>query len=72
MKIVDKTTEQNITFDSLKPGDVFQSEDSYFWIKTKSFDDCKSNAINLENGEAGFFEMNELVTPFPNAKLVIN
>ncbi len=70
MKIVDNS-EATVTFDSLECGNVFKDDIGYFWIKTEEIEN-KCNAIDLKDGEAGSFEMNQFVIPLPNAKLVID
>lgn len=69
MKIVN-TQENTVTFGSLKNGDVFKCDNSHFWIKVQVIDGI-INAIDLEEGEPGFFKDNGTVIPLPNARLVI-
>lgn len=66
MKIV-----TNVTFGSLKYGDVFKSDSGYFWMKIQKIEEY--NAIALDDGEPGFFEENsESIIPLPHARLVID
>jgi hypothetical protein len=69
MKIVNNQ-EKEITFGSLKYGDVFKSDNGYFWIKMQGVEGF--NALDLEEGEPGFFENSETVIPLPNTRLVID
>jgi hypothetical protein len=70
MKISYNNPKDIVHFYSLNYGDVFRSEAGYTYIRVDG--DLKINSVELEKGLGAHFEDNELVTPLPNARLVID
>lgn len=69
MKIVN-TKEKETTFGSLKQGNVFKDTEGCICMVISEVLDC--NAVDLECGELYWFDDDEIITPLPNARLVID
>ena len=67
MEIVEKRIDE-LVFRDIMPGMVFFSE-GFYWLKTN---DPIQNAIALTDGELEHFSENEIVTPYPTAKVIFD
>ena len=71
MKIEHKFSGKNIALSELDTGEVFEFH-QHIWMKiTNEGNDQKENAVRLDTGFFVYLFEKILVTPLPNAKLVI-
>ncbi len=66
---IEKKAEDCINFGEVRCGDVFCDDNGCYYMKL--IDGGRYAAVNLATGVSEGFSYYELVTPIPNAKIVI-
>lgn len=69
MKIEHNSSNDKVLLSSLSAGEVFEIY-NYIWMKITN-EGHKENAVRMDDGSFVYLSENFVVTPLPNAKLII-